>query len=83
MIGGLGGLGGSPAGAICSRAGCNAAAEWRVEWSNPRIHTDGRTKTWLACDDHVEYLRGFVEARSFPVAVSRFVAPAADLGGEE
>lgn len=79
----IGGLGGGPAEAVCSRAGCSAPARWRVEWSNPRIHTDGRTKTWLACDDHVEYLRGFVEARSFPVAVSRFVASAAAPGGDE
>lgn len=78
MIGGLGALGGAPEGAVCSRAGCGDAAVWRINWSNPRIHTDGRTKTWLACDAHIEYLQGFLEARSFPVAVARF----ADASGE-
>jgi hypothetical protein len=72
MSGPLDLLGGAPERAICSRAGCAEPAVWRVEWSNPRIHTDGRTKVWLACDAHVDYLRGFVEARSFPVAVTRF-----------
>jgi hypothetical protein len=24
---------------------------------------------WLACDDHVDYLRDFLAARDFPVAV--------------
>lgn len=64
--------GGAPEADTCSRAGCRESATWRVDWRNPRIHTDGRTKTWLACDEHVEYLRGFLEARSFPVAVSAF-----------
>jgi hypothetical protein len=27
-------------------------------------------KVWLACDDHVEYLRDFLEARAFPVLVA-------------
>jgi hypothetical protein len=56
--------------AVCSRAGCRSAARWRVDWRNPRIHTPDRTKTWVACDDHVDYLREFLAARSFPVSVS-------------
>jgi hypothetical protein len=55
----------------CSRAGCRAPARWRIDWRNPRIHTAERTKTWVACDDHVDYLREFLLARSFPVAVAR------------
>lgn len=54
----------------CSRAGCHDPAHWQVIWRNPRIHTDGREKVWLACDEHVAYLRGFVAARDFPVRVS-------------
>ncbi|MBT2515872.1 hypothetical protein [Agromyces sp. ISL-38] len=77
MIGGLGGLGG-PGGelakATCSRAGCREAATWRIEWRNPRIHTGDRSKTWLACEEHVGYLRDFLEARSFPVEVGPFEA---------
>lgn len=56
--------------AVCSRAGCRIAARWRVDWRNPRIHGADRTKTWVACDDHVDYLREFLLARSFPVSVS-------------
>lgn len=64
-------LGSEPvADAICSRAGCRGTARWRIEWRNPRIHTADRTKTWVACDEHRDYLQGFLEARSFPVAVA-------------
>lgn len=74
MIGGLGGAGGELAQATCSRAGCREAAAWRIEWRNPRIHTGDRSKTWLACEEHVGYLRDFLEARSFPVDVRQFAA---------
>ncbi len=59
-------------GARCSRAGCSADATWRVNWRNPRIHTAERVKVWLACDDHVGYLRDFLAAREFPVEVAPF-----------
>ena len=62
--------------AECSRAGCRADAAWRIEWRNPRIHTAGRTKTWVACAEHVDYLREFLAARDFPVSV----APLAPVG---
>ncbi|WP_157002844.1 hypothetical protein [Agromyces laixinhei] len=68
----IGGLGASPDHGVCSRAECRAPASWRIDWRNPRIHTGDRGKTWLACDEHVDYLRGFLEARSFPVAVAAF-----------
>lgn len=42
---------------------------WVIEWSNPRIHRDGRRKTWLACAAHVTYLTEFLAARDFPVNV--------------
>ncbi|MEV8357604.1 hypothetical protein [Microbacterium sp. NPDC076895] len=59
---------------ICSRAGCREAARWSIRWRNPRIHTGDRSKTWLACDEHVGYLREFLTARSFPVSVDAFAA---------
>lgn len=53
----------------CSRAGCREHATHRVLWRNPRIHSEDRVKTWLACADHVDYLRDFLAARDFPVRV--------------
>ncbi|SDQ17125.1 hypothetical protein [Microbacterium sp. cf332] len=64
----------------CSRAGCRASARWRVVWRNPRIHTADRRKVWLACDDHVAYLREFVATRDFPVTVEPFVAATSGAG---
>ena len=61
------GLGAEPDGLICSRAGCLEDAAWRIEWRNPKIHTEDRVKVWLACDEHVDYLAEFLLARSFPV----------------
>lgn len=55
---------------VCSRAGCRNAARWRVEWRNPKIHTADRVKVWVACDEHREFLRDYLAARSFPVAVA-------------
>jgi len=56
-------------GTVCSRAGCRAPAHWVIAWRNPRIHAPDRRKQWTACDEHVDYLRGFLAARDFPVAV--------------
>lgn len=57
-------------GADCSRAGCHQAAVWTVNWRNPRIHAADRVKVWLACDDHVDYLRDYLLTRDFPVRVA-------------
>ena len=54
----------------CSRAGCSAPALWNVNWRNPRIHGIDRVKVWLACEEHREYLRDYLDTRGFPVAVS-------------
>ena len=54
---------------VCSRAGCRDGAHWQVVWRNPRIHTADREKIWLACDEHVDFLRDYLAARDFPVAV--------------
>lgn len=60
--------------AICSRAGCRAPATAQVVWRNPRIHKADRRKIWLACDEHVDYLRDYLAARAFPVALEPFPA---------
>lgn len=63
-------LGGAPDEALeCSRAGCRDRADWAILWRNPKIHAEDRRKTWLACEEHLEYLREFLAARSFPLAV--------------
>ena len=54
----------------CSRAGCRESATWRLDWRNPRIHTADRVKTWLACDDHLDFLRDFLSSRDFPLTVT-------------
>jgi hypothetical protein len=54
----------------CSRAGCTALATHAVHWRNPRIHGVDRVKTWVACDDHVDYLRDYLGSRDFPVTVT-------------
>lgn len=61
----------------CSRAGCRSRAVWAIRWRNPRIHTADRRKTWVACDEHVGYLREFLRARDFPVEVAALAGDAA------
>ncbi|QBE47584.1 hypothetical protein [Leucobacter triazinivorans] len=53
----------------CSRAGCRDAADSAILWRNPRIHSEDRRKTWLACSAHLETLRGFLAAREFPLEI--------------
>jgi hypothetical protein len=66
----------------CSRAGCGSAATHTVNWRNPRIHTPERIKVWLACDEHVEYLREYLLARDFPVVVAPLGVDVTTLDGE-
>ncbi|UUT36714.1 hypothetical protein [Microbacterium elymi] len=63
---------------VCARAGCRAPAVAQVVWRNPRIHDAARRKIWLACDEHVEYLRDYLASRRFPVAVHPFPSPPTD-----
>lgn len=63
-------FGGSVARVQCSRADCESAAVWNVNWRNPRIHDESRVKVWLACDEHREYLHDYLANRSFPVVVT-------------
>ena len=57
-------------GVECSRAGCREHASWNVNWRNPRIHSEDRVKVWLACGEHVEFLRDYLDTRGFPVVVT-------------
>ena len=61
--------------AQCSAAGCPAAAAWRVNWRNPRIHPADRVKVWLACDAHRGTLADYLGTRGFPVVVSALETP--------
>lgn len=55
--------GGEP---ICSAKGCRAAATTDLVWRNPGIHqASGRVKHWLACDEHADFLAGFLDRRGF------------------
>ncbi|GAA1867736.1 hypothetical protein [Brevibacterium marinum] len=49
----------------CSAKDCRANATRAILWNNPRLHTPKRRKTWLACDEHLDYLREFLTMRSF------------------
>ena len=57
-------LGVESASGICSARECTEAAIHRA-----------RTKTWLACEEHLTYLENYFRYRSFPYRVSAFVAP--------
>ena len=50
---------------ICSAKGCGVDATHQGVWNNPKIHTPDRRKIWLACDDHEQSLRRFLDARGF------------------
>jgi hypothetical protein len=54
----------------CSRANWTEDARWNVNWRNPRIHTEDRVKTWYACEEHVSFLRDYLDTRGFPVVVT-------------
>ncbi|MGC2941575.1 MULTISPECIES: hypothetical protein [unclassified Brevibacterium] len=49
----------------CSAKECRAFATRALLWNNPRVHTPDRKKTWLACDEHLDYLRDFLTLRDF------------------
>ncbi|TWD83879.1 hypothetical protein FB561_5048 [Kribbella amoyensis] len=57
---------------VCSAKGCGAPAQWALRWNNPKIHTEDRRKTWLACDEHKDSLGDFLTRRSFLREVEPF-----------
>lgn len=50
---------------VCSARGCRTDAAWGLRWNNPGLHTPGRRKVWLACDDHRQHLEQFLGSRGF------------------
>ena len=50
---------------VCSGKGCRADAAYGLLWNNPKLHTPDRLKTWLACEEHREFLSYFLSARGF------------------
>ena len=50
---------------MCSARGCRAPAAYALRWNNPRLHPPDRRKTWLACPDHLDRLRDFLDVRGF------------------
>lgn len=68
-----------PADLVCSAKACRRRAGHAVRWRHPRLHVEGRRKVWLACDEHVERLRQFVDLRGFLIDV----IPVADLTPED
>ena len=60
---------------ICSAKGCQNPAQWSLLWNNPKLHTEDRRKSWLACDEHRQSLADFLGARSFLRDVEPVSAP--------
>jgi hypothetical protein len=56
----------------CSRAGCTQLATHKLNWRNPKIHSEDRVKTWLACDEHLSFLVDYLETRGFFLATVPF-----------
>ena len=54
---------------VCSAKACRHPAVHAVVWRNPALHTSDRRKVWLACEDHVDHLRDFVQLRGFLLEV--------------
>lgn len=54
---------------VCSAKACRRAAAHAVVWRNPRLHAPDRRKVWLACEDHRDHLRDFVQVRGFLLEV--------------
>lgn len=59
----------SPDRLVCSAKGCRGVATHAVVWRNPRLHTPDRRKVWLACPEHRDHLRDFVQLRGFLLEV--------------
>lgn len=55
----------------CSRAGCHNAANCKVFWRNPKIHSQERSKTWLACSDHLQFLIDYLDTRGFYIGTEK------------
>ncbi|MDV6010936.1 hypothetical protein [Haloechinothrix sp. LS1_15] len=61
----------APDSVICSAKGCTAVGVYAVVWNNPKIHDPDREKTWIACEEHRQYLSHFLDRRGFLRRVDR------------
>jgi hypothetical protein len=50
---------------ICSARGCRAPASYVLVWNNPKVHAPEREKTWVACEEHRQWLADFLDLRGF------------------
>jgi len=50
---------------LCSAKGCRDEATYGLLWNNPKLHAPERRKTWLACDEHLQWLTHFLSMRGF------------------
>ncbi len=50
---------------ICSAKGCRSGASSVLVWNNPKLHTPGREKTWVACAEHRTSLSEYLDVRGF------------------
>ncbi len=50
---------------VCSAKGCRQPAAHALLWNNPKLHTPGRRKVWLACEGHRDHLGSFLTVRGF------------------
>jgi hypothetical protein len=69
-----------PAALECSAKGCRNAAVYQLRWNNPKLHVADIRKTWLACEEHHDWLTDFLRARGFLREVTKL--PSA-TGGEQ
>ena len=49
----------------CSAKGCRNDAVHVLVWNNPTLHTPGRDKNWVACEEHRGSLSQFLQVRGF------------------
>ncbi len=49
----------------CSSRGCRAPAVYQLLWNNPKLHPPEHRKIWLACEEHLDWLGGFLRVREF------------------
>jgi len=68
----------SPENLTCSAKGCREPARWALRWNNPKLHEPDRRKTWLACDEHLAHLSGFLTARNFLRETEPLAVPSSD-----
>jgi len=50
---------------VCSAKGCREDARHLLVWNNPKLHTAGREKHWVACDAHRTALSQYLDVRGF------------------